>query len=253
MKICKKCNNEYKDDYIYCPKCGKPYSDSQKRVRVPEEYGSDAKRILWKIWNIFLYIFGAIMILGSLVTIVDEPITSILGILFGFSLFRIFYKLINDRTEFDESNLKIARVVIPIVLLVLIGFISPSEIETEEDISHTNIVENDGSANMTNDGKINMSNIKSEIEKLGIDVEEKNAYYEMVGASDGVKIYSGDYRIEIYKFDKSSEKYIEAEKNQKLKTTISSFDATVKNGYAYLIDDQFPKHDEVIKLLEELQ
>ena len=253
MKICKKCNNEYKDDYIYCPKCGKPYNDSQKRVKIPEEYGSDAKRILWNIWNIFLYIFGAIMILGSLVTIGEEPITSILGILFGLSLFKIFYKITEERTQIDENNLKIARIVIPIVLLVLIGLISPSEIETEDNVSHMDTVERDDSDKAANNDKININNIKSEIEKLGINVEEKDAYYEMVGASDGIKIYSGDYRIEIYKFDKSSDKYIEAEKNQKLKTAISSFDATVKNGYAYLIDDQFPKHDEVLKLLEQLQ
>ena len=32
----------------------------------------------------------------------------------------------------------------------------------------------------------------------------------------------------------------------------SSFDATVKNGYAYVIDNEFPKHDEVVNLLEQL-
>ena len=65
---------------------------------------------------------------------------------------------------------------------------------------------------------------------------------------------SGETKVEIYKFDKSSDAYKDAEKSQKLTLSglDSSFDATVKNGYAYVIDNEFPKHDEVVNLLEQL-
>ena len=76
----------------------------------------------------------------------------------------------------------------------------------------------------------------------------------MVGASEGFKLKSGETKVEIYKFDKSSDAYINAEKSQKLTLSglDSSFDAKVKNGYAYVIDNEFQKHDEVVKLLEQL-
>lgn len=102
--------------------------------------------------------------------------------------------------------------------------------------------------------KINLTNIQNKIENLGITCEKSDAFYQMVGASEGFKLKSGETKVEIYKFDKSSDAYKNAEKSQKLTLSglDSSFDATVKNGYAYVIDNEFPKHDEVVKLLEQL-
>ena len=34
MKVCKKCNNQFNDKYIYCPKCGTNY-DNGKKVKTP--------------------------------------------------------------------------------------------------------------------------------------------------------------------------------------------------------------------------
>ena len=101
--------------------------------------------------------------------------------------------------------------------------------------------------------KITLDNIKGKVEALGIIVEADEPYYQMVGAEAGLKLHSGDYRVEIYKFNKSSDAYKNAEKNQKLSLGDDmDFDAVVKNGYAYLIDDEFPSHDEVVALLEKL-
>lgn len=98
-----------------------------------------------------------------------------------------------------------------------------------------------------------IDNIQKHIESLGIKVEVDEPFYKLVGAKAGIKIYSGDSRIEIYRFDKNSDAYKNAEKEQKLSSGgISSFDAVVKNGYAYLIDDDFPNHSEVVSLLEKL-
>ena len=100
----------------------------------------------------------------------------------------------------------------------------------------------------------NLSNVQSKIEDLGIKCEKTEVAFDMVGAKDGFKLNYNENHIEIYQFDKNSEVYKEAEKNQKL--TISSmnmsFDAKVKNGYAYIIDDNFEKHNDIVKILDEL-
>ena len=101
---------------------------------------------------------------------------------------------------------------------------------------------------------INFSNVQSKIEDLGIKCEKTEVAFDMVGAKDGFKLNYNENHIEIYQFDKNSEVYKEAEKNQKL--TISSmnmsFDAKVKNGYAYIIDDNFEKHNDIVKILDKL-
>lgn len=109
--------------------------------------------------------------------------------------------------------------------------------------------------NKTTEEIINLSNVESKIKSLGIDFKKTEVSYEMVGAKDGFKLVSGDYRIEVYKFNTSSESYKTAESSQKL--TIDSmnysFDAKVQNGYAYIIDDEFPQYSEVIKILNNLK
>ena len=102
---------------------------------------------------------------------------------------------------------------------------------------------------------VDLTNVQSKIENLGVNVSKEEVFYEMVGASDGMKLLSDEYRIEIYKFDKKSDEYKLAEQNQKLTLDGSemSFDAVVKNGYAYLIDDEFPEHDAIVNILEQLK
>ena len=39
MKSCRKCKNEYKDEYNYCPKCGTPYDKNVKKTKVPGGIG----------------------------------------------------------------------------------------------------------------------------------------------------------------------------------------------------------------------
>ena len=139
MKTCKKCKNEYKDDYSFCPKCGKPYDDKQKAVKTPGDVASGTGSVLFKIWNIILYIFGGMMILGCIATIAKEPLSSIFGILFGLSLFQVFYKMVEDKFNVEEKYLKIARVVLPIVLIILFGMATPTETnETTNNNSKTN-------------------------------------------------------------------------------------------------------------------
>ena len=101
---------------------------------------------------------------------------------------------------------------------------------------------------------INLSNIQSKIEALNITVEKTEASYELVGAKDGFKFLSNEKAIEIYQFDKNSDAYKKAEKNQKLEVSAMDydFDAVVKNGYAYTIESGFPQYDAIVSLLNQL-
>ena len=104
------------------------------------------------------------------------------------------------------------------------------------------------------DNSVNLSNVQKKIEELGVKLEKTQTAYDMVGANDGFKLTSDDYRIEIYKFDKASEAYKTAETKQAL--TLDGFgdmNATVKNGYAYILDDEFPQHDAVKNIWDQLK
>lgn len=136
------------------------------------------------------------------------------------------------------------------ILVLTISFVlagcSSNEVNTTED-SNTNNTEQA----VTKD----LSYFKEEAERLVTDSTESEVYYSMVGATNGVKIYNSDesLRIEIYEFDEDSGSYKEAEEDQQL--CISDdycFSATVKNGYALLIDDDFPNYDEIISIFNDL-
>lgn len=107
----------------------------------------------------------------------------------------------------------------------------------------------------TSKENITLDNIQSRIEALGITCEKTEVYYQMVGATNGFKLNVNDTRVEIYKFNKSSDAYKKAEKEQKLTLNDMdmSFDAKVQNGYAYIIDDEFPEYEKVVSILNQLK
>lgn len=82
-------------------------------------------------------------------------------------------------------------------------------------------------------------NLKEDLTALdsNIEIYEKSA--GLVGATEGYSYIMGDCSIEVYKYDKTSDQYKKAEKEQKI--SMPSFEmtysATVKNGYAYMITD----------------
>lgn len=134
MKECRKCKSQYKDVYSYCPKCGTPYDINMKRAKVPDEVDGGIMSIVKKTLNIILYIFGGLLIASYLTSITKNPGESIFAILFSLSLFQIFYKLIGDKfNTIDEKYLKIARIALPIIILIawMICFPTKSEKSNE--------------------------------------------------------------------------------------------------------------------------
>lgn len=172
MKICKKCKNEFKEEYLYCPKCGKPYNDSFKKIKTPKSISGNTFNVLKLIWNTIQYIIGSFTILGCLLTIRENPISSIVGILFGLSLFQFIYKIIEDKTSVDKKYLKITRIVLPIILLITIGLVYSSSSESSNNVKktvciyETNEKDNDGITERRNYNAIYQSNDNTYEESL---------------------------------------------------------------------------------------
>ena len=121
----------------------------------------------------------------------------------------------------------------------------------------SNTDDNNSNNKQQNSSSYNLVDFKKDVKKLVPTITEEEVYYQMVGAIDGCKIYDeegGNNRIEVYKFDKSSDEYKQAEKTQKLSLSgTMEFEALVKNGYALLIDDEFPQKAEIITLFNKLK
>lgn len=224
------------------------------KYKAMAETADKGKSALLKIGVGILYFLGGVFVLDALVG--DSPIGErLLTILIGLSMFKFIYTFIEEKFNIPNKTLLVVRIVLPIVLLIIVSSVYPaSDNKTDTTESKDTISESTNeNTNETVDEKVTIDNIQKHIESLGIKVEVDEPYYKLVGANAGIKIYSGDSRIEIYRFDKSSDAYKKAEKEQKLSSGgIASFDAVVKNGYAYLIDDNFPKRSEVISLLDKL-
>lgn len=174
MKTCRKCKKEYKDDYIYCPKCGTPYDEKMKAVRTPGDIGGLAS----KIWNGFLYGVGGLLILVYLSSFTEDIVSSIFAILFGLSLFKFFYTLIEDKfSQIDEKYIKIARIVLPILILFVWIICTPVEnVETEDNGSQSNVVDKEENVPIKDDSVDNETS-SDESEKETIKEEPKETVY----------------------------------------------------------------------------
>lgn len=140
--------------------------------------------------------------------------------------------------------------IISLSLLALFGITGCNNKENNNDDTN-NIQEND----KQNTNTVTLNNLESKIKDLGITVSKTQTSYEMVGAKNGYKLKSGETTLEVYQYDTNSESYKSAEANQKitLEEMNMSFDAIVKNGYAYILDGNFPQYDKVIEILNKLQ
>lgn len=149
MKICKKCNKEYKDDYVYCPKCGKPYDEKMKPVRTPGDIESTTSKIV----NGVLYGFGGLLILAYILSFTQNILFSIFAILFGLSLFKIFYTLIEDTfSQIDEKYIKIARIVLPVIILFTwMTFVTFKNEKINDNTSQSNVMKKENNIPTQND------------------------------------------------------------------------------------------------------
>ena len=105
-----------------------------------------------------------------------------------------------------------------------------------------------------NNLKVEFDNIQSLLDEIGIETEKQDSYYQLIGAIDGYKLNHNDLFIEVYKYDKNSDEYKKAEETQSIEIkNVSQAPAIVKNGYAYIINKDFPQYDKVVNILNQLK
>ena len=169
-----------------------------KSVKTPGDI-SVGFDIINKIWNGFLYGIGGILILVYITSFKEDMVSSIFAILFGLSLFKVFYKLIEEKfPQIEDKYIKIARVTLPIILLIVWMNCSPAEEPTSDnENSQTNIVEKDNATDNTEhdenpieDTKINIEN-ESEYEMAFIRDMTSYALYYMFDTDTKKVVYFG--------------------------------------------------------------
>lgn len=140
----------------------------------------------------------------------------------------------------------IKKISILMVMFVFCFLLTGCGSKTKIKISENNSINKTVKTNYT------FENLKSDLSKLdsSIQVIQKAANY--VGAEEGYGYVMSNCSIEVYRFNKSSEEYKKAEAEQKLSmpSVNMSFDATVKNGYGYLITEG--TCDEALKYVDKL-
>ena len=77
---------------------------------------------------------------------------------------------------------------------------------------------------------------------------------ELVGAEQGMKYKIGEGSIELYRFDEDSESYKKASEDNALTLDgFGAFPATVKNGFAILINDLPDSESDILSIFDGLK
>ena len=124
-----------------------------------------------------------------------------------------------------------------------------SKMENNSNDNNTNNTEEKNNNKLTS-----ISDFEKEIKTLGISYKKTEMVASYIGAESGIKLTADDKVIEIYKYDITTDEYKTAESNQQITITgVGNYDAIVKNGYALLIDDDFPKYNFIIEIFNKLK
>lgn len=136
------------------------------------------------------------------------------------------------------------------LFMIIVLFLSIITACTNDDKNKENVDLDD----INQENKINsIEEFENEIKVLKLNYDKVQMVAGFVGAKEGIKLYIGNSKLEIYKFDKQSSDYQKAYNNQKIIVNgKNEYSAIVKNGYALLIDEDFPEYDKIISIFERL-
>lgn len=109
MKTCPKCHNVYEDTSDICPKCGAFY---KKKYKFPS--------IFKLIFYFYIYGIGFLILLSSMISINEDPVTSLLGFLFFLSLMKPIYTFYFNKLKIKRKYHLLIRIMIPLVLIIAI-------------------------------------------------------------------------------------------------------------------------------------
>ena len=152
---------------------------------------------------------------------------------------------------------KIAGIFLTLILcFCLIGCGDKVE-NTDKDNKNndTNINDNSNQSDQkTNSNTFTISEFITKVQDIATDMEKTEMMASFIGANEGYKLSNDNTKLEIYSFDKSSEAYKQAEESQKISMEgFGEFNAIVKNGYALVIDENFPEYSRTLELFEKLK
>lgn len=98
--------------------------------------------------------------------------------------------------------------------------------------------------------KYTFEDLKKDILTLNDNAQINEKLASIIGAEEGYGYIVDDCKIEVYKYDVTTDEYKTAEKKQKISLLTTEYEAVVKNGYAYYINQGSCK--DVIKYIKKL-
>ncbi len=137
------------------------------------------------------------------------------------------------------------KCIIYLMIIFVISLVLTGCGSNNEELDSDNVNENDNQVSYT------FEDLKTDLMALDSSTEVNQKSASLIGAEEGYGYIIGECSIEVYKYDKSSEQYKTAELNQQISMPSfdMTFDATVKNGYAYIQDGTC---DNVIPYVEKI-
>lgn len=176
-----------------------------KSIKKTEDYTATEKICLkildffFAVGNVLLYLFGAILIFAYLTSPEETLILNIFAIMFGLSLFKIFYAIIWEKFNIDKKYYIIARSTIPFIILIIwFSYPIPENVKSEDGFTKTSITNNNQHSESTTLKSTTTTQQKDvyyiEYNKLG-----KNGKYKEYEKEQVIFYYlpKGKYNIEV--------------------------------------------------------
>ena len=184
MKRCNKCNLEYQNEMNFCKKCGSELEKFETKEEKQERELKKQKN--QKTWKIVRYVFGTIIILGSLLDSKGFKLYDFFGILFGISLLPIIYKILIKESKIS----KVLAIIIPIVLGFTWAICLPGE-----ELESINIKDNGHTIAVNENYKIDFD---TNLKKINIkDFDFVSSNNNIATVKDGIVIGKNEGNVEI--------------------------------------------------------
>lgn len=123
------------------------------------------------IFNVFLYGLGGIIVFGCLLSIKENFLSNFLAILFGLSLFKIFYSIIEKKFNINKNYLLVSRFLIPFLLMILLSitlviegdqYIDENKVINPDEIEDVPVQDNQNKDNNSNNNQVE---VKEEVKE----------------------------------------------------------------------------------------